>query len=169
MKHNNNKTNYYSSSDSTKNQDSLKNKWIVDGDYGYIYLLENEHHHGKYKIGKTTCYIGKTPIECIQKRICSYQTGTLGKLIIKHFIRTKNAYKNEQLIKILLNNHNCDYGGGTEWFEYILLESIKEIIRYITTFYEFFDYEESKKTKTLSYIPDIHLMNNSPMIIDFEV
>ncbi len=146
-----------------------KSGWIPDSDNEIDYLLENEAYPGFFKIGKTKKYIGKTPEECIQRRIRGYQTGTPSKLIIKAYIITKDAYKIEQIIHAILNKYKCNNGGGTEWFTGISLRMITELFRYVKECYDYIDYMETKKYKMLSYLPTIYDMKCGPMIIEYQI
>ena len=138
-------------------------------DHGYNYVLENEKYPGKYKIGKTISKIGLSPMECIEKRIKTYQTGTDGKLKVVFYIETPFCRRSEKLTHIMLSKYNCHYGGGTEWFENISLSLIQEIMNYIVQSYDFIDYESTLKCRNLIFLPSIYESNGAkPMMIDYD-
>lgn len=139
--------------------------WTPEGEYRIVYILEADN---RIKIGITTSYIGRTLEECVQKRIRGYQTGSPIKINIKYFIKTKYAYEIEQIMHSILNEYNCDYGGGTEWFENISLDKIIFILDYIRDCFDYIDYEETKSSKVISYLPTIYDMSHGPMIIEFD-
>jgi hypothetical protein len=141
----------------------------IKHEYGYVYVLENEKDPGKYKIGKTKEKSGLNAIQCIEDRIKGYQTGSAGKLKIVFYLYTKLPLHHEKIIQIMLKKFNCDYGGGSEWFENIPLEKIKEIATFVSNSYDFIDYEATKKKKRIIYLSTMYETNGSkPMMIDFE-